>query len=53
MCNRGGKPRKIVEKNTLNEDVNHHAQEDDNVDGKKKRNADPQLHLLIAKQILV
>ncbi|PWA13651.1 FAR1 DNA binding domain, Zinc finger, SWIM-type, MULE transposase domain, FHY3/FAR1 family [Artemisia annua] len=36
ICNRGGKPRKIVETNTLNEDVNQHAQEDDNVDGKKK-----------------
>ncbi|PWA90581.1 FAR1 DNA binding domain, FHY3/FAR1 family [Artemisia annua] len=35
ICNRGGKPRKIVETNTLNEDVNQHAQEDDNVDGTK------------------
>ena len=36
ICNRGGKPRKIVETNTLNDDVNQHAQEDDNIDGKKK-----------------
>ena len=53
ICNRGGKPRKIVETNTLNEDVDQHAQEDDNVDGKKKGNADLQLHLLIAMQGLV